>query len=190
MSDAPAKPENAPAPAASVEAPHDTPFSAEDKTLDRLLAEAQLRIEEQRDAWMRALAEAENVRKRAQADISAAHKYAIERFAESLLPVADSLEAALAIENAGPESLKGGVELTLKQLRAALERASVSEISPAPGERFDPHRHQAVAAVESDAEPNSVVSVLQKGYSLHERTIRPALVAVAKAKPANDPAAA
>jgi molecular chaperone GrpE len=87
-------------------------------------------------------------------------------------------------------ALKGGVELTLKQLRGALERARVAEISPAAGERFDPHRHQAMAAVESDAEPNSVVAVIQKGYSLHERVIRPALVTVAQARPANDTAPA
>ena len=159
----------------------------EGKSLDQLLAEAEVRIEEQREAWLRALAEAENARKRAQADIAQARKYAGERIVEDLLPVMDSLEAALAANEAAPDSLRSGVELTLKQLRAAFERGSVNEISPAVGERFDPHRHQAMAAVESDAEPNTVASVLQKGYSLHERVIRPALVTVAKAKPANDP---
>lgn len=160
----------------------------EGKSLDQLLAEAQVRIEEQREAWLRALAEAENARKRAQADIAQARKYAAERIVEDLLPVMDSLEAALAADGAGPDSLRSGVELTLRQLRSAFERGSVSEIAPAIGERFDPHRHQAMAAVESDAEPNTVVKVLQKGYSLHERIVRPALVTVAKAKPANDPA--
>ncbi len=157
------------------------------KSLDQLLAEAEVRIEEQREAWLRALAEAENARKRAQADIAQARKYAAERIVEDLLPVMDSLEAALAANGAAPDSLRSGVELTLRQLRAAFERGSVNEIAPAIGERFDPHRHQAMAAVESDAEPNTVVNLLQKGYSLHERVIRPALVTVAKAKPANDP---
>lgn len=170
------------------EQPGATPASAEDKALERLLAEAQARIEEQRDAWMRALAETENVRKRAQADIAAAHKFAVERFVESLLPVCDSLEAALGSAEASPESLRSGIELTLKQLRAALEKAHVSEIVPAAGERFDPHRHQAISMVEADAEPNSVIAVMQKGYSLHERVIRPALVTVAK--PAMEPEAA
>lgn len=157
------------------------------KSLDQLLAEAEVRIEEQREAWLRALAEAENARKRAQADIAQARKYAAERIVEDLLPVMDSLEAALAANGAVPDSLRSGVELTLRQLRAAFERGSVNEIAPAIGERFDPHRHQAMAAVESDAEPNTVVNLLQKGYSLHERVIRPARVTVAKAKPANDP---
>jgi molecular chaperone GrpE len=158
------------------------PAAAAEKSLDQLLAEAQAKIEEQRETWLRALAEAENARKRAQADIAAAHKFAVERLTENLLPVVDSLEAALGAESADAAALKSGVELTLKQLRGALERARVAEISPAAGERFDPHRHQAIAAVEADAEPNSIVAVIQKGYSLHERVIRPALVTVAKAR--------
>lgn len=159
----------------------DTPASAEEKTLDKLLAEAQARIDEQRDAWMRALAEAENIRKRAQADVAAAHKFAVERFAEDLLPVMDSLEAALAAAGSSPQGLRDGVELTLRQLKIAFQRANLAEIVPAAGERFDPHRHQAMAAVESAAEPNTVVAVMQKGYRLNERIIRPALVTVAKA---------
>ena len=165
----------------SAPVPETDPVSAEDKTLDKLLAEAQARIDEQRDAWMRAMAEAENVRKRAQADVAAAHKYGIERFAESLLPVMDSLEAALTAAEGSPQGLRDGVELTLRQLKTAFQRANLAEIVPAAGERFDPHRHQAMAAVETDAEPNSVVAVMQKGYSLHDRVIRPALVTVAKA---------
>ena len=156
--------------------PHsDEPVSAEDKTLDKLLAEAQARLEEQKDAWLRAVAEAENVRKRAQADVSAAHKYGIERFAESLLPVVDSLEAALAAKDLS------ALELTARQLQAALEKTNIREISPASGERFDPHVHQAMAAVDSEQEPNRIVSVMQKGYRLHDRVLRPALVTVAKA---------
>lgn len=147
----------------------------QEKSLEQLLAEAQAKIEQQRDAMMRAVADADNARKRAQAEAAAAQKYALERFAENLLPVLDSLEAAV---KSGDTS---GVELTLKQLRAALEKSFVREIEPKPGERFDPHRHQAMAAVEADAEPNTVVAVMQKGYHLHDRVLRPALVTIAKA---------
>ena len=158
-----------------------TPVSAEEKTLDKLLAEAQARIEEQRDAHLRAVAEAENIRKRAQADVAAAHKFGVERFAEGLLPVMDSLEAALAAATDAPQALRDGLELTLRQLQASFQRANLAQIVPAAGERFDPHLHQAMAAVESAAEPNTVVAVMLKGYSLHDRVIRPALVTVAKA---------
>ena len=148
----------------------------QEKSLEQLLAEAQAKIEQQKDTMLRAVAEAENARKRAQAEAAAAQKYALERFAEGLLPVLDSLEAAV---KSGDTS---GIELTLKQLRAALEKSFVREIDPKPGERFDPHRHQAMAAVEAaDAEPNTVVAVMQKGYHLHDRVLRPALVTVAKA---------
>jgi molecular chaperone GrpE len=153
----------------------DIPASAEEKTLDKLLAEAQARIDEQKDAWMRAMADAENARKRAQADVQAAHKFAVERFAESLLPVMDSLEAALQSRDVS------GIEITSRQLKSALEKASIQEIAPSAGERFDPHSHQAMAAVESAAEPNTVVAVVLKGYRLHDRILRPALVTVAKA---------
>jgi molecular chaperone GrpE len=189
MADTVPQPESAPE-SAPQSAAAEGPVSAEDKTLERLLAEAQARIDEQREAWLRALAEADNARKRAQAEVAAAHKFAVERFAENLLPVADSLEAALGTENASVESLRSGVELTLKQLRAAFERARVTEINPAVGERFDPNRHEAMAAVEADAEPNTVLAVMQKGYGLHERVMRPARVTVAKAKPAGDAAQA
>jgi molecular chaperone GrpE len=149
-----------------------------EKTLETLLAEAQAKIEQQRETMMRALADADNARKRAQAEAASAQKYALERFAEGLLPVVDSLQAAL---KSGDTS---GVELTLKQLQAALEKSGVQQINPAPGERFDPHRHHAVAAVEvngAQSDPNTIVSVMQQGYSLHDRVLRPALVTVAKA---------
>ena len=150
-----------------------------EKSLEELLAEAHARIEQQRDTMMRAVADAENARKRAQAEAATAQKYALERFAEGLLPVMDSLEAALKTGDVS------GVELTLKLLRSALEKARIREIDPKPGERFDPHRHQAMAAVEAPPgeprEPNTIVSVMQKGYSLHDRVLRPALVTVAKA---------
>ena len=146
-----------------------------EKSLEELLAEAQARLEQQRETMMRAMADAENARKRAQTEAAAAQKYALERFAEGLLPVMDSLEAA---HKTGDIS---GVQLTLKQLRSALEKSSIREIEPKPGERFDPHRHQAMAAVEAQAEPNTIVSTMQKGYTLHDRVLRPALVTVAKA---------
>jgi molecular chaperone GrpE len=151
------------------------PAPTEAPSLEKLLAEAQARLEEQKEAWMRAVAEADNARKRARADVEAAHKFAIERFAEGLLPVMDSLEAALQAKDVS------GIEITSRQLRSALEKASIREISPKAGERFDPHVHQAMAAVESPNEPNTVLEVMQKGYRLHERTLRPALVTVAKA---------
>ena len=146
----------------------------QEKSLEELLAEAQAKMEQQRDTLMRAVADAENARKRAQGEVASARKYALESFAEGLLPVMDSLEAA---RNTGDVS---GVELTLKQLRSALEKSSIREIDPKPGERFDPHRHQAMAAVEAKADPNTVVAVMQKGYSLHDRTLRPAQVSVSK----------
>jgi molecular chaperone GrpE len=154
-----------------------------DKSLEELLAEAQAKIEQQREAMLRAVAEAENVRKRVQAEAAASQKYALERFAEGLLPVVDSLEAALAAKDTS------GVELTLRQLQAALEKAQIRPVDPRPGERFDPHRHQAMAAVPSEAEANTVVAVMQKGFLLHDRVLRPALVTVAKPveKPAGNP---
>ena len=162
---------------------HDTPASAEEKTLDKLLAEAQARIDEQKDAWLRAMADAENARKRAQADVQAAHKFAVERMAESLLPVMDSLEAALTAAADAPQALRDGLELTLKQLQAAYQKANLAEIAPTAGEKFDPHKHQAMAAVEAPgAEPNTVVAVMLKGYRLHDRILRPALVTVAAPK--------
>ena len=153
------------------------------RSLDELLAEARAKLDEQRDAWLRALADAENARKRAQADIAQARKYAAERVVEDLLPVMDSLEAALGAAGASPDALRSGVELTYRQLRQAFERAGVAEVNPAPGQRFDPHRHQAMAAVEADQEPNTVLAVMQKGYTLHDRVVRPALVTVAKVRP-------
>ncbi len=150
-------------------------------TLQEQLDAAEKKAAEQYDAFLRARAEMDNVRKRAQEDVSKAHKYAIESFANELLPVKDSLEAALATENATPEALKSGVELTLKQLAGVFEKSQLREINPT-GEKFDPHRHQAISMLPSDKEPNTVINVLQKGYLLNDRVIRPALVTVAKPK--------
>jgi molecular chaperone GrpE len=148
---------------------------------EELLKAAELKAAEHHDAWLRAKAETENVRRRAQDDIAKAGKFASERFAGELLAVKDSLEAALASQNQDAAALRAGVELTLKQLVAAFEKANVAEIHPLE-EKFDPHRHQAISQVEADGEPNRVVNVLQKGYALHERILRPALVVVSKAK--------
>ena len=149
--------------------------------LEERLAQAEQAAQEHREAWLRSKAEADNIRKRTQAEIANAHKFALENFASELLAVKDSLEAALATESVTAESLRGGVELTLKQLRSVFEKFNVAEINPV-GEKFDPHRQQAISMVEAAAEPNTVVQVLQKGYLLHDRVIRPALVTVAKPK--------
>ncbi|WP_126445676.1 nucleotide exchange factor GrpE [Sulfuricystis multivorans] len=150
-------------------------------SLEELLKAAELKAAEHHDAWLRAKAETENVRRRAQEDIAKAHKFAIEKFAGELLAVKDSLEAALANETQTVETLRAGVELTLKQLASAFEKSALTEINPL-GEKFDPHKHQAIAMVEADQEANTIVSVLQKGYALHDRILRPALVTVAKPK--------
>jgi len=149
--------------------------------LQKSLEEAERKSAEHYDAWIRAKAEAENVRRRAQEDIVKASKFAGEKFAGAMLPVKDSLEAALAAENQTLEKLTEGVELTLKQLNAAFESANLSEENPL-NQKFDPNKHQAISAVEAQGEPNTVINVLQKGYLLHERVIRPALVIVSKAK--------
>ncbi len=150
-------------------------------SVEEQLRQLELLAAEHHDAWLRAKAEGENIRRRAQEDISKAHKFAVEKFAGELLAVKDSLEAALAVPEQTVESFKAGVELTLKQLVSAFEKNALTEINPA-GEKFDPHRHQAIGMVDSDQKPNTVVSVLQKGYLIAERTLRPALVMVAKEK--------
>ena len=152
-------------------------------SLAEQLREAELKALERHDAWLRAKAETENVRRRAQEDIVKAGKFAADKFAQAMLPVKDSLEAALTTENATLESFKEGVELTLKQLVAAFQSANVTEVNPV-GEKFDPNKHQAISAIEADGEPNTVLTVLQKGYLLNERTMRPALVVVSKARSA------
>ena len=134
------------------------------------------------DSYLRAKADAENARRRDDEEISKARKFALESFAESLLPVADSLEAGLAIKDATPEQIKEGAAATLNQLKSALQRNKVVEINPAAATKFDPHPHQAISMVPSDHETNTVVSVLQKGYLIAERVLRPALVTVSAPK--------
>jgi molecular chaperone GrpE len=156
--------------------------TAEQPDLAARLAESEARFAELSDAFLRAKAEAENVRRRAEEEISKARKYAVEGFAESMVPVKDSLEAATAIQNATNEQLLEGVHATLRQLGAALERNKVVELNPLPGSKFDPHQHQAISVVPADQEANTVVMVLQKGYLIAERVLRPALVTVAAPK--------
>lgn len=134
------------------------------------------------DQFLRAQAEMQNVRRRSEDEVSKARKYALESFADSLLPVCDSLEAGLAHENATSEQIREGAEATLRQLKAALERNKVVQIDPAAGAKFDPHQHQAISVVPAEQEANTVVSVLQKGYAIADRVLRPALVTVAAPK--------
>ncbi len=151
-------------------------------TTEARLAELEAKHAEMADAYMRAKAAAENTRRRAEEDISKARKFAVEAFADSLLPVKDSLEAAISIPDATPEQMLEGVHATLRQLSAALERNKVLEINPAAGTKFDPHQHQAISVVplaaNSTLGANTVVAVLQKGYLISDRVLRPALVTV------------
>lgn len=146
------------------------------------LATLQAKSADLADQYLRAKADAENARRRAEDEIAKARKFAVESFAESLLPVADSLEAGLTIKDASPEQIREGAEATLRQLLAALERNKVIAIAPPAGTKFDPHQHQAISMVPAEQEANTVVSVLQKGYSIADRVLRPALVTVAAPK--------
>lgn len=149
-------------------------------TLVEQLAAAEARVAEAHEQFLRARAEGENIRRRAQEDVSKAHKFAIESFAENLLPVMDSLQAALADQSADIAKVREGVELTLRQLTHAFEKGKLIELNPV-GEKFDPHKHQAISMVPADQEPNTVVAVLQRGYMIADRVLRPALVTVAAA---------
>ena len=168
--------------AAAPEAAQATQAAPPPATPETQLAELQARHDEVADGYLRAKAEAENTRRRADEEIGKARKFAIEGFAESLLPVKDSLEAAIAIPNATPEQLLEGVHATLRQLSAALERNKVLQISPPAGTKFDPHQHQAISVVPAEEEANTVVAVLQKGYLINDRVLRPALVTVSAPK--------
>ena len=174
----PAEAANPPTPETTVEdgaAGASTPLEAQ-------LAELQARHAEVADAYLRAKAEAENTRRRAEEEVSKARKFAVDSFAESLLPVKDSLEAAIAMPDARPEQMLEGVHATLRQLSAALERHKVLEIAPPAGTKFDPHQHQAISVVPSEQDAGTVVAVLQKGYLIADRVLRPALVTVAAQK--------
>lgn len=165
----------------TAEAPQAEQTQQEQPNLEQLLKESEIRSVEHHDAWMRAKAETENIRKRAQTDVANAHKYAVDSFSSELLTVMDSLEAALAVENATVDNYKNGMELTQKQLTTVFDKFNIKEINP-QGEKFDPHQHQAMTMVDSELAPNTVVQVMQKGYKLNERIIRPALVMVSKSQ--------
>jgi molecular chaperone GrpE len=171
-------PENAPdlsaAPGAEA-APADAPAAP-------TVAELESRLAEMSDAYLRAKAEGENIRRRADEEVSKARKFAVEGFADSLLPVKDSLEAAIAIPGATTEQVLEGVHATLRQLAAALERNKVVEINPPASTKFDPHLHQAISMVAAEQEANTVVAVLQKGYMIADRLLRPAIVTAAAPK--------
>jgi molecular chaperone GrpE len=146
------------------------------------LAALQAKSAELADQYLRAKADVENARRRAEDEVAKSRKFALEGFAESLLPVIDSLEAGLAIKDATVEQIREGAQATLRQLLAALERNKVLPVNPAPGSKFDPHQHQAISVVPSEHEANSVAMVLQKGYLISERVLRPALVTVSAPK--------
>ena len=153
-------------------------------SMEEMMKQAELKAQEHYDAWMYAKAEGENIRRRAQEDVSKAQKYAVERFSNEMLAVMDSLQAGLSVQNTTVENFKSGMELTLKQLTSVFEKFNITEINPL-GEKFDAHKHQAIGMVESEQEANTVVSVMQKGYSLNDRVLRPAMVMFAKAKDQN-----
>ena len=155
---------------------------AEVKTPEQEIAELNQKLTEMQDNYLRAKAEGENIRRRAAEDVSKAHKFAIESFAEHLVPVTDSLYAALNAEAVDAKAFKEGLEITLKQLLSAFEKGRMTEFNPAVGDKFDPHHHQAIASVPSEQEANTVVSVLQRGYSIADRILRPALVTVSAPK--------
>jgi len=169
-------------PQETVAAANDGAGPAADPNLQLQFAGLQAKNQELTDQFMRAQAEMQNTRRRADEDISKARKYAVEAFADSLLPVCDSLEAGLAHQDVTVEQIREGAEATLRQLKAALERNKVLEINPPAGTRFDPHQHQAISVVEALQEANTVVGVLQKGYSIADRVLRPALVTVTAPK--------
>ena len=171
-----AEPVKEPVPAENAAAP----VAEETPLLARQLAELETKLAEAQDAFLRAKADAENTRRRAQEDISKAHKFAVESFAEAVLPVRDSLEMALKIETPSIELLKEGVEMTLKQLSSAFERNRLVEVNPQVGEKLDPMKHQAISMVAAEQEANTIVSVLQKGYMISDRLLRPALVTVSQ----------
>ena len=168
-------PEELEAAAAANEADASAALDAAQAELTQLKA----KTAELADQAMRAQAEAQNARRRADEEIAKSRKFALEGFADSLLPVLDSLEAALAVDNATAEQLREGTEATLRQLQQALERNKVLEVNPPPGARFDPANQQAISMVPAEQEANTIVSVLQKGYTIADRVLRPALVTVA-----------
>ena len=172
------EPQANPADLSAAQAQTEANGAADPAASQQKLSDLEARHAEMADAFLRAKADAENTRRRSEEEIAKARKFAIEGFAESLLPVKDSLEAAIAIPAATTEQVLEGVHATLRQLASALERNKVVEIAPVAGARFDPHQHQAISVVPAAQEPNTVVAVLQKGYLIADRVLRPALVTV------------
>jgi len=170
------QPEAEAAPAAAAAAPAGEP------SLEEQLSATEAKLAEMHDAFMRAKADGENIRRRAQEDVSKAHKFAIESFAEAMVPVRDSLEMALKVETQTVEAMREGVEMTLKQLTSAFEKNRLVEVMPVQGDKLDPNKHQAVAVVPAEQEANTVVTVLQKGYMIADRLLRPAIVTAAQPK--------
>ncbi|MFT4267957.1 MAG: nucleotide exchange factor GrpE [Xenophilus sp.] len=175
------RPETAPGPEAQQAAQTASEADAQAGAASRQaeLDELKAKNAELADQYLRAQADVQNARRRAEEEVSKARKFALEGFAESLLPVLDSLEAGLAVKDATHEQIREGAEATLRQLKSALERNKVIEVAPAAGTKFDPHMHQAISMVPAEQEANTVVSVLQKGYTIADRVLRPALVTVA-----------
>jgi molecular chaperone GrpE len=169
-------------------APAPEATSAESAALDPLaaahaeIAALQAKAAELQDQYVRGQADVQNARRRADDEVSKARKFALESFADSLLPVLDSLEAGLAVQTATPEQIREGAEATLRQLKSAMERNKIIAIDPAAGAKFDPAQHQAISVIPAEQEANTVVTVLQKGYLIAERVLRPALVTVAAPK--------
>jgi molecular chaperone GrpE len=176
-------------PSASTPSPQATEVSGETPPPTDPLAQAlaevailQAKVSELQDQYIRGQADVQNARRRADEEVSKARKFAVESFADSMLPVVDSLEAGLAIQEATPQQIREGAEATLRQLKSALERNKVLAIDPAAGTKFDPHQHQAISVVPAEQEANTIVSVLQKGYLIADRVLRPALVTVSAPK--------
>ena len=157
--------------------------SEADEPVEMQLAKAQETIKDYWDQMMRLRAEIDNNRKRAERDIESAHKYALKSFVENLLPVIDSMEmgqTAASADNATLESIREGTALTMNMLIHVMEKNGLEQIDPL-GENFDPEKHQAISMIEAEgAEPNTVVDVMQKGFLLNDRLVRPAMVVVAK----------
>jgi molecular chaperone GrpE len=167
---------------AEVSAEAETPVeeTVQEESLESKLAAAEQKAAEMQDAFLRAKAESENIRRHAQEDIAKAHKFAVEGFAKAMLAVKDSMEMALKTDAPTVESIKSGVEATLRQLNQVFEQNRVVEVEPQQGDKLDPNKHQAISTVQVDQEDNTIVSVLQKGYTLSDRLLRPAIVTVAK----------
>ena len=172
-----------PAQAAKAEqTPPSTEPNPVEPSLEQQIEQLKAELSESKDAYLRAKADTENARRRGMDDVVKAHKFAIESFAEHLLPVMDSMHAALAHSGEDAQQLKEGLDLTLKQLTGALEKGKVVEINPEATTKFDPHLHQAISMVPSEQEANTVVTVLQRGYLIADRVLRPALVTVSQPK--------